>query len=306
MFQQELQNYVTQNPDLVKMKEVAPGMFVLKYTKKVFYKGLWNQYLEECRGTIVDEDFNVIQRPFTKIYNYGVEKQAPVLSDDTEITAFEKINGFMVAVTWHKGNLLVSTTGSVESPFVDMAMEYINQVEDGMETMCEFYKDFTWLFECCHPNDPHIIQQEPGLYLLGCRRKSWGPESLVVLDECATLGYVEAFNTYRGVNVVKAPKMFRTTVGELKKMVKSVRHEGFVFYTASGVAAKIKSPYYLMAKWVARNPNTDKLMDLKNDIKERIEEEFYPLVDKIRENIEEYTALDEQSRLAWVRKQLGE
>ena len=79
-----------------------------------------------------------------------------------------------------------------------------------------------------------------------------------------------------------------------------------MFYTASGVAAKIKSPYYLMAKWVARNPNTDKLMDLKNDIKERIEEEFYPLVDKIRENIEEYTSLDEQSRLAWVRKQLGE
>ena len=306
MFQQELKNYVAQNPDLVKMKEVAPGMFVLKYTKKVFYKGLWNKYLEECRGTIVDKDFNVIQRPFTKIYNYGVEQQAPVLSDDTEITAFEKINGFMVAVTWHNGKLLVSTTGSIESPFVDMAMEYINQVEDGMETMCEFYNGYTWLFECCHPNDPHIIQQEPGLYLLGCRRKSWGPESLVVLDECATLGYVEAFNTYRGVNVVKAPKMFRTTLGELKKIVKSVRHEGFVFYTASGVAAKIKSPYYLMAKWVARNPNTAKLMDLKNDIKERIEEEFYPLVDKIRENIEEYTALDEQSRLAWVRKELGE
>ena len=48
-----------------------------------------------------------------------------------------------------------------------------------------------------------------------------------------------------------------------------------------------------MAKWVARNPNTDKLMDLKNDIKERIEEEFYPLI-------------DEQARLAWVRNELGE
>ena len=50
----------------------------------------------------------------------------------------------------------------------------------------------------------------------------------------------------------------------------------------------------------------DEEMDLKNDIKERMEEEFYPLVDRIRENIEEYTALDEQSRLAWVRKELGE
>ena len=118
----------------------------------------------------------------------------------------------MVAVTWHDEKLLVSTTGSVDSPFVDMAMEYINQVEDGMETMCEFYKGYTWLFECCHPNDPHIIQQEPGLYLLGCRRKSWGPESLVVLDECATLRCVEAFNAYIGVNVVKAPKKEVVTI----------------------------------------------------------------------------------------------
>ena len=304
MFQQELKNYVAQNPDLVKMKEVAPGMFVLKYTKKVFYKGLWNKYLEECRGTIVDKDFNVIQRPFTKIYNYGVEKQAPVLPDDTEITAFEKINGFMVAVTWHDEKLLVSTTGSIDSPFVDMAMEYINQVKDEMEDFCGYYKGFTWLFECCHPNDPHVIQQEPGLYLIGCRHKSWESHPLV-LSESTNISYAEKLNIYKK-DIIKVPKQYFTTIGGLKKVVKSVRHEGFVFYTASGVAAKIKSPYYLMAKWVARNPNTDKLMDLKNDIKERIEEEFYPLVDKIRENIEEYTALDEQSRLAWVRKQLGE
>ena len=304
MFQQELKNYVAQNPDLVKMKEVAPGMFVLKYTKKVFYKGLWNSYLEECRGTIVDADFNIIQRQFTKIYNYGVEKQAPVLSDDTEITAFEKINGFMVAVTWHNGELLVSTTGSIDSPFVDMAMEYINQIKDEIGDFCGYYKGFTWLFECCHPNDPHVIQQEPGLYLIGCRHKSWESPQLV-LSESTNVSYIETLNIYKK-DIVKVPKQYVTTIGELKKMVKSVRHEGFVFYTASGVAAKLKSPYYLMAKWVARNPNTDKLMDLKNDIKERIEEEFYPLVDKIRDNIKEYTALDEQERLAWVRKQLGE
>ena len=182
-----------------------------------------------------------------------------------------------------------------------MAMEYINQIKDEIEDFCEFYKEFTWLFECCHPNDPHIIQQASGLYLIGCRHKSWDSRPLV-FSELVNRSHADALNK----DFIKVPKQYSTTIGNLKKMVKSVRHEGFVFYTASGVAAKIKSPYYLMAKWVARNPNTAKLMDLKNDIKERIEEEFYPLVDKIRENIEEYTALDEQSRLAWVRKELGE
>jgi len=73
-----------------------------------------------------------------------------------------------------------------------------------------------------------------------------------------------------------------------------------VFYTANSVAAKIKSPYYLIKKFVARNPRTDKLM--RADIKETIEEEYYPLIDHIQINIAEYTALDEQARLAWVRE----
>jgi hypothetical protein len=84
-------------------------------------------------------------------------------------------------------------------------------------------------------------------------------------------------------------------------MTKKVKHEGFVFYTEDGRSAKIKSPYYLTSKWVARNPRTEKLTDLKRDIKHNLDEEYYPLVDAIRENIEEYTAMDEQARLAWVR-----
>jgi hypothetical protein len=52
---------------------------------------------------------------------------------------------------------------------------------------------------------------------------------------------------------------------------------------------------------VARNPRTDKLVDLNKDIKQNLDEEYYPLVDAIRANIVEYTALNEQARLEWVR-----
>jgi hypothetical protein len=98
---------------------------------------------------------------------------------------------------------------------------------------------------------------------------------------------------------------YRISVGEVKKLAKEVKHEGFVFYTDNGTSAKIKSPYYLTSKWVARNPRTDKLVDMKNDIKKNLDEEYYPLVDAIRANIVEYTAMDEQGRLAWVREQLA-
>jgi hypothetical protein len=43
---------------------------------------------------------------------------------------------------------------------------------------------------------------------------------------------------------------------------------------------------------------------LNKDIKHNIDEEYYGLIDAIRANIVEYTAMDEQARLAWVREQL--
>ena len=99
MFKVNLKEYV-ESSNLVNMRECGDGIYVLKYKKRVFYDNLWNQYIAECRGSIVDADFNLITYPFTKIYNYGIEKEAPVFSEiDTLVTAFRKVNGFMVAVS---------------------------------------------------------------------------------------------------------------------------------------------------------------------------------------------------------------
>jgi len=288
-----LKEFVLANPKLVSMKPAGDGIYVLKYRKAVFYDNLWNDFLEECRGTIVDEDFNVVSRPFTKIYNYGVEAKSPVLSEDTVVECFRKVNGFMVAVTWHNGGLLVSTTGSTSGDFVDMANSFIDRRRGTFERYVSGFPDLTFMFECVHANDPHIIVEKPGLYLLGYRKKTWESRSendgLSLYHQYALSDHVVEWK--------------RCTLGELMREVKTVRHEGFVFYTDDyRVSAKIKSPYYLTAKWVARNPRTDKLMT--QEFREQLDEEYYPLLDHIRSNIVKYTALDEQARLAWVREYL--
>jgi hypothetical protein len=285
----ELKNYVESNPQLVSKKETSiEGLFVLKYKKKVFYDGLWNEYLEECRGTIVDENFNIVSYPFTKIYNYGVESKAPVLDDDTPVWCYRKVNGFMVAITFDRERgLIISTTGSVDSPYVAMAKELIDI--EKMTAELSMVPDFTFMFECVHPDDPHIIPEEPGLYLLGMRAKVLGSKIL----HTAMKPLAKHLGCY-------SVEEMRVTVGLLKDLSKKVKHEGFVFYTDDGLAAKIKSPYYLVKKFVARNPRTDKLM--RPDIKQSLDEEYYPLIDAIQSNIVEYTAMGEQERLAWVRR----
>ena len=299
MFKDELKKFVEDNPKLVKMNPAGDGIFVLKYSKRVFYDNLWNEYIAECRGTIVDKDFNVVSRPFTKIYNYGIEKEAPVLDDKTIVTAFRKVNGFMVAVTVYKGELLVSTTGSTDNDYVNYAKEMMVKhapLADWLMVLnTADTAGMTFMFECVHPSDPHIIVETAGMYLLGYRENSWdskvGHNPFTIQDLAHMLNCFFAEST-------------TTNMVRLKELAKECRHEGFVAYTEDGVSFKIKSPYYLTSKWVARNPRTDKLVDLNKDIKHQIDEEYYPLVDAIRANIVDYTAMDEQTRLAWVRNYL--
>jgi len=284
---QELQKFVKENPKLVTMRETSPGLFVLKYKRNVFYDNLWNDYLEECRGTIVDKDFNVVSRPFTKIYNYGVEARSPKLADDVRVSAYRKINGFMVAVTWHNDDLLISTTGSTDNDYVNMARSMIDL--DKYRTVCRTWHGTTFMFECVHPNDPHIVREEPGMYLLGYRETSW--DSKIDLTPSLLRMLTVDFGS-------RSVELFNLTMGELVALAKKVKHEGFVFYGPDGDSAKIKSPFYLTNKWMARNPRTDKL--LTKEFKEQIDEEYYPLLDHIRDNIVEFTALTEQERLAWI------
>jgi hypothetical protein len=220
------------------------------------------------------------------------------LADDVEVTAFRKVNGFMVSVTWHAGDVLVSTTGSTDSDYVRMAKEMMLSHMTWADWQLAFNRadmdNLTVMFECVHPNDPHIVPEQPGMYVLGYRDNVWG--SKVGHHRSILEGMAVGFNCH-------VPEHHKVSLGELKTMARACQHEGFVAYTGDGVSFKIKSPYYLTNKWVARNPRTDKLM--REDFKQQIDEEYYPLLSAIRENIESYTAMDEQARLAWVRAQLA-
>lgn len=271
------------NKELVQLKATSnPDLFVLKYRRVVFFKGLWNDFLEEARGTIVDKDFNFVSRPFRKIYNFGIEAKAPHIADHEEVTWFRKVNGFMVAMTWHNDEVLVSTTGSIDSDFVAIAKKYLTSNLKEYLSRCS---DYTLMFECCDPSDPHIVEEKAGLYFIGMRHKPSG-------DLLTAWLYHSGAWVSEAIGVM-FPEQGRCTMGELREMAKRVKHEGFVFYTNDGRSAKIKSPHYLTKKLFMRG-NLDKLF--AKDIKATIDEEYFPLVDYVQANKETFDTIDEMAR----------
>ena len=289
-FQTRLKQFVSKNPKLVTMKPAGDGMYVLKYTRTVFHNNLWNDLLEECRGTIVDEDFNVIARPFTKIYNYGIERQSPKFEDNTVVTAYRKVNGFMAAITWHKDDILVSTTGSTTSEYVqyikDMMLMHMSWNDWRIEVCAAQGK--TLMFECVHPADPHICPEKPGLYFIGHRVNTWDSK----VDGYGAHDMWSSYSNQLSCNPVESLVL---PLDELQEKAKSTTHEGWVFYAADGRSAKIKSKHYLVQKAFARKKDIARLD------KRFIDEEFYPLVDYLMSIKDQFNELSEQQRLEYMR-----
>lgn len=283
---QHLKEYAEKNAGIVRVRESVrhPGLFVVKYHNKVFYKNLWTPELCEMRGLVVDKDWNIVVLPFTKVFNRF--ENGTDIDRDEMVVAARKVNGFMAALTFvpNRGRI-ISTTGSLDSDFVDMAAAHLP--EDRTRGMLS---SITYLFEIVDPNDPHIVEEEPGAYLIGARRLHDGRNlSELSLDSIAQ---AQGF---------KRPDWFKARFSEVVKMTNECKHEGYMVY-GKETALKMKSPYYLTKKLFARI-RADKLQSeafWKNDPKARLEEEYYPLVDHIQNNLETFVELDEQARLRFM------
>lgn len=261
----------------VKRSTKYPGLRVVKYAKRCFYDNIWNDFLKECRGLVIDDDYNVIVYPMTKIFNYGENGWFPDITTDTNITAYRKYNGFLGCVTYHSDyGVIYSTTGSLDSKYCDMIEESI----DTQHTLKALRPDchVTLYFEICHPDDPHIIKEEHPYYFLGLRDKD---------------GYT--------------PDTLNGGVTTLNVLFSSdVRHEGWVCHTDKGEVFKIKTPHYLRTKFFAR-ANINKLEQVlkhgstKNeDYLSNFDEDLYTIVDYVKIHKDSFMLMDEQERINFI------
>lgn len=291
MNEHRLKDFAKNHPDLVTVNEskTYPGLFVVKYHRRVFYKSLWTPELTEMRGLVVDKDWNVIVRPFDKIFN-SFEKDAPTFQDTDEVISVRKINGFMAALTIdEKYGKIISTTGSLDSPFVELASKHLAPVAD-----LGLVHGVTYLFEIVDPQDPHIIEEKTGAHLIGARTIA----SNLPLFECD----LDAMATGMGV---MRPEWKRTTFGEAMNEVQDCTHEGFVIYGTNGDVTKVKSPYYLVKKFFTR-VRPDKLtVEWFRNNRQNFDEEYYPLMDWILENREWFTNQTQYDRGELVRRFLN-
>lgn len=251
---------------LVKQKRYDNGLSVFKYTREVFYKALWNEdpLLLEARGMVLDDDGNKVIWPFTKVFNH--HENGTELDLDTVVIAPRKVNGFMASVRYWNGELITSTTGTLDSDFVAMARKHIEKLNT-----VEMDEELTYLFEICDPSDPHIVEEIDGAWLIGARSMNTG--------KMMTEKWLD-----QEAHCIKAlrPEVFCGTFREVLELLQDCKHEGYMVRLAGTeeTVMKLKSPHYLTKKFLMRmgQKKVDFMFTNKEEFLKTIDEEFYGIV----------------------------
>lgn len=260
---------------LVKQKRYDNGLSVFKYSREVFYRSLWNTdpLLLEARGMVLADDGTKVIWPFTKVFNFRENNTGVGLPLDTQVVAPRKVNGFMAACRFWKGELIVSTTGTLDSDFAKMARKHIEKLDSVMLTTYASVQ--TLLFEICDEADPHIVAEEEGAWLIGARCME-GAATGKMMSELM----LDVMAQFLGA---KRPEVFRGTFGEVLRMKDSCKHEGYMVKLAEGAEdtiMKIKSPHYLSKKFLMRmgQGKVEMMFEDKEEFLKTIDEEFYAVV----------------------------
>ncbi len=293
-------------------KPLEDGFKIYKYSKQVHFKRLWktNPWIEKARGLVLDQTGNIIVHPFDKLYNFGEYDVGQNVSKNKKVQVIEKVNGFLGCISKHpfKNELLLSTTGSLakDAPFVKFIADFIDPELNGK--LLNFFKgnDKTLMFEVVHKDDPHIIEyseKDYGLWLIGARNKK-------LLDKPDTEDYLDKIAPKLGF---KRPNWEEKSFGEVIDSLQTSQLEGFMIRDAENnePMMKIKTNYYLVTKFVGRmGKNMVKMMfNHSEQFKEdKVEEEFYPIVDKIVAKISEndFNEMPQDKRVLFVREIVNE
>jgi hypothetical protein len=242
----------------------AEGLLVLNYSQIDSPKT--HPVVIECRGLILDEEYNVVSRGFDRFFNHG---EAPDHSsfDFQHAEICEKVDGSLIKIYNHDGIWHISTRGTAFAEsncngfgtFRDLVLrsmpwtpEDVTGLSDAVigdvfQTECDFWldTDWTYIFEFTSVENRVVTRYEGyNLTFLAARHKNG-----VYGDVYEERAVVSAFNC----DVAKRYKF--DSIEHCLEVVKNLpdMQEGYVVYVDGKPVCKMKSPAYVAAHHIRSN-----------------------------------------------------
>jgi RNA ligase len=145
---------------------------IYNYTEEVQYRRLWDEVTLNCRGLILDNDMNIVARPWKKFFNFG---ERPLLfSTDDPVEVTDKKDGSLGILYRHPmtGDWKIATRGSFLS---EQAIHGTKVLWDKYIHTAVFNEGLTCLFEIIYPENRIVLEYDfDDLVLLGSVQNKYG------------------------------------------------------------------------------------------------------------------------------------
>jgi len=269
---------------------------IYNYSRECQYNKNWDRYTLACRGLILDNEGNVVAKPFPKFFNWeeikddkyahcegcrrvgmincahpeecgGWEMRSVIPNEPFEV--YEKLDGSLGIIFHYDGEWHLSSKGSFTSEQAIKGKEMFDKINNPGLVVGN-----TYLVEIIYPENRIVVDygKDERLVLLGCYNNETGEEiNLHEMD-----GWWDMVMKYK-------------TWGEdwetLKKEI-SKDNEGYVIRFKSGFRMKIKGEEYIRLHKILTNFSTKDIWELlKNGeplepFLERVPDEFDDWVKK--------------------------
>ena len=138
-------------------KHPTADIYIYNYSKSCSLEGKWNEATIQCRGIIVDKDYNILARPFPKFFNYEEIEDKSIIPGGAA-DAYEKIDGSLGITYWIDDVPYIATRGSFTSEQALHATgvlpsEKYKRLWDFMRTN----RGWTFLFEIVYPENRIVV-----------------------------------------------------------------------------------------------------------------------------------------------------
>lgn len=253
----------------IRVNETMPGVFACNFTRKAFYKGIWDQQTVKARGLFLDKDGNVLARGFDKFFGIG-DYNGPSMDqflDEAEfpVTVQRKENGFLAIVASINGTLQVfSKSGVTDYSKHAEKILFDNLLPEAVESLNTVLmtNNMSLAVEVVDPySDPHIeLYDAPkGVILAGIKNQEKfevvRDPIMDLIDFIITNGIRSTYNT--SITLLD-PSDRMNCVAHSEDSIKSIIEEvesyrdseGLVLRDRSGKMWKYKTEWYKRVKSV--------------------------------------------------------
>jgi RNA ligase len=252
-------------------------MWILNYTEKAAFEGVWNNVTLNCRGLIVDAFGNIIARPFPKFFNYG-QPGCPEIDLDEPAVVSDKMDGSLgILYKGRDGKYYIATRGSFTSDQAIKATKILHTKYADFKPK----QGYTYLFEIVYPENRIVCNygDMEDLVFLGVVQNSTGYSSDA--DQAERYGWTgPAAETFDFL-----------TMREALEAEPRPNKEGFVVHLLrEDVRVKIKQEDYIQLHKIVTGLNArsvwqamvDNTMD---ELLEKAPDEFHDFIRGVEESI---------------------